>query len=79
MKHLILVVLAAFVLMGCDQQKAAIENNKEATKNAIVFRGGVHGVLAIVDGVLGGFLIVLDGRLLLVAAHEDKGGEYYQD
>ena len=35
MKQLIPVVLAAFVLVGCDKQKAAIEDNKEATKNAI--------------------------------------------
>ena len=35
MKHLIPVVLAAFVLVGCDKQKAAIEDNKEATKAAI--------------------------------------------
>jgi PBP1b-binding outer membrane lipoprotein LpoB len=37
MKHLIPVViaLAAFVLVGCDKQKSAIDDNKEATKNAI--------------------------------------------
>ena len=35
MKHLIPVAIAAFVLVGCDQQKTAIDDKKEATKSAI--------------------------------------------
>ena len=35
MKYLIPVVLAAFVLVGCDKQKAAIDDSNTATKNAI--------------------------------------------
>jgi len=35
MKQIILGILAAFVLVGCDKQKAAIDDNKEATKTAI--------------------------------------------
>jgi hypothetical protein len=35
MKHLIPVVFAAFVLVACDKQKAAIDDKKEATKNVI--------------------------------------------
>ena len=35
MKILIPVILAAFVLVGCDKQKAAIDDNATATKTAI--------------------------------------------
>jgi len=35
MKKLIPVVLVAFALIGCDQQKTAIDNNADATKTAI--------------------------------------------
>jgi hypothetical protein len=43
-------------------------------------RSNVHGVLLIVDGALGRLFVVVDGRLILVAAHEDEGGEgeYYR-
>jgi len=43
-----------------------------------VYRGDVHSFLLIVDGVFGRFIIVVYGRLLFVAAHEDEGGDYYR-
>src|SRR6476646_9085402 len=46
MKYLIPVALAAFVLVGCDKQKAAIETNKEATKDAIDNRKDAVGAAA---------------------------------
>jgi len=35
MKYLIPVVLAAFVLVGCDKQKSAIDDHNKAAKTAI--------------------------------------------
>jgi PBP1b-binding outer membrane lipoprotein LpoB len=35
MKYLIPVVLAAFVLVGCSKEKAAIDDSNKATQNAI--------------------------------------------
>jgi hypothetical protein len=44
----------------------------------VIFRGGVHRGLLTVDGGFGGVFIVVDGRLLFVAADENEGGEYYR-
>jgi hypothetical protein len=35
MKHLFIALLAASVFVGCDQQKATIEDNKDATQKAM--------------------------------------------
>ena len=35
MKYLIPVALAALVLVGCDKQKAAIDDNNKATQNSL--------------------------------------------
>ena len=41
-------------------------------------RSDVHRVLSIVDGGFGRFFLVVDGRLIFVAAHEDEGGDCYR-
>ena len=46
MKYLIPVALAAFVLVGCDNQKTAIEDKQEATKSAIDTRKDAVDVAA---------------------------------
>ena len=40
-------------------------------------RRGINGFLFVVNGALGGFLVVVDGGFFFVAADEDEGGEHY--
>ena len=73
MKYLIPVVLAAFVLVGCSKEKAAIDDSNKATQTAI------DNQKTAVDAAANGAIrwIVFCGHSCAWAANARKSGVRY--